>query len=76
MVACDVCGLHENIDSYKDGITVEVSADDLAQGICEALENTDRLKTFGRTGRSMSHKKFRWKGIADRYNDLYQGIGS
>lgn len=76
VVACDVGGLSENINSYSDGIKVDVSSDSLAQGICEALDNTERLKRFGRAGRSKVYRHFRWEGIADRYNQMYQGIGS
>jgi len=71
VVACDVGGLHENIESYRDGIKVPVSADCIADGICQALEDTDRLSKFGRTGRSKVYRQFRWEGIAKSLDGMY-----
>jgi len=71
VVACDVGGLHENIESYRDGIKVPVSADCIADGICQALEDTDRLSKFGRTGRSKVYRQFRWEGIAKNLDGMY-----
>lgn len=71
VVACDVGGLHENITSYQDGIKVPVSADHIAEGICQALRDTDRLHKFGRAGRSKVYREFKWEGIAQRMDNLY-----
>ncbi|HPP79078.1 glycosyltransferase, partial [Methanospirillum sp.] len=76
VVACDVGGLHENIESYRDGIKVPVSADRLAEGICQALEDTNRLSRFGRTGRSKVYRQFRWEGIAQRLDHMYGTVCS
>ncbi|MFH0968209.1 MAG: glycosyltransferase family 4 protein [Methanobacteriota archaeon] len=76
VVACDVGGLHENIESYRDGIRTEISADSIASGICEALDNIDRSRSWGRSGRAKVYRDFQWNGIATRYDQMYQGIGS
>jgi glycosyltransferase involved in cell wall biosynthesis len=76
VVACDVGGLHENIESYRDGIKVEVSADQIAEGICQALEDTDRLSKFGRSGRSKVYRQFRWEGIAENLDCMYGTVCS
>jgi glycosyltransferase involved in cell wall biosynthesis len=76
VVACDVGGLHENIEPYRDGICTQVSADNIAAGICEALENMERSRSWGRSGRTKVYRHFRWSGIAARYNTMYQGIGA
>lgn len=74
VVACDVGGLHENIESFRDGIKVPVNYDQLAEGICQALEDNDRLKRFGRLGRTKVYNNFRWEGIARGYDDMYGQI--
>ena len=71
VVACDVGGLHENIESYRDGIKVPVSADRIADGICQALNDPNRLSKFGRTGRSKVYRQFRWEGIARKVDQMY-----
>jgi len=76
VVACDVGGLHENIESYRDGIKVPVSADRIAEGICQALEDTNRLSKFGRTGRSKVYRQFRWEGIAQKLDRMYGTVCS
>ncbi len=76
VVACDVGGLHENIDSYRDGIKVGVSADQIAEGISQALEDTDRLSRLGRMGRCKVYRQFRWEGIAQGFDRMYGTICS
>lgn len=76
VVACDVGGLHENIEPYHDGIRTNVSSDSLAAGICEALDNMERSSQWGRRGRAKVYRDFQWSGIASRYDAMYQGIGS
>ncbi|PKL59301.1 MAG: glycosyltransferase family 1 protein, partial [Methanomicrobiales archaeon HGW-Methanomicrobiales-4] len=76
VVACDVGGLHENIESYHDGIKVSPSADDLGRGICEALENPAKLHQYGRTGQAKAYREFNWSRIADRIDQMYVGVGA
>ncbi len=74
VVACDVGGLHENIDSFQDGIKVPVSPESLAWGICETLDDPSRALRFGRSGREKVYRNFRWEGIARRLDQMYCGI--
>jgi glycosyltransferase involved in cell wall biosynthesis len=76
VVACDVGGLSENIESYRDGIKVPVSSGDLWYGINEALTDPERLNRFGRMGRAKVYREFQWEGIARRIDEMYQGIAS
>lgn len=76
VVACDVGGLSENIESYRDGIKVPVSSDELSYGISEALREPERLNQFGRMGRAKVYREFHWEGIARRIDEMYQGIAS
>jgi glycosyltransferase involved in cell wall biosynthesis len=76
VVACNVGGLHENIQDYQDGIRTDVSADSIAHGICEALDNMERSRRWGRAGRAKVYRDFQWNGIANRLDHMYQGICS
>ncbi len=76
VVACDVGGLSENIESYRDGIKVPVSSDRLSHGICEALKDPERLNRFGRMGRAKVYREFHWEGIARRIDDMYQAVAA
>jgi glycosyltransferase involved in cell wall biosynthesis len=76
VVACDVGGLSENIESYRDGIKVLVSSESLAHGISEALEDPQRLNRLGRMGRAKVYREFLWEGISQQVDGMYQGISS
>jgi len=76
VVACDVGGLHENIEQYHDGIRTSISADSIASGICEALDNMERSRRWGRSGRAKVYRDFQWSGIADRLDAMYAGVNS
>ena len=76
VVACDVGGLHENIEQRRDGIRTDVSADSIASGICEALDNMERSHQWGRNGRNKVYHEFQWNGIANRLDHMYQRVCS
>jgi len=76
VVACDVGGLHENIEHFHDGIRTEVSAESIANGICEALDDMERSRRWGRAGRAKVYREFQWNNIANRLDRMYKGIGS
>lgn len=76
VVACNVGGLSENIDPYRDGITTPVSVDGVAWGLNEALDRIDQMPAYGRSGRQKVYHQFQWKRIADRMDRIYQGIGA
>ena len=76
VVACDVGGLHENIESYHNGIKVSPSAPDISRGICEALADPANLHRYGRTGQAKAYRDFNWSRIAERINTMYVGIGA
>ena len=76
VVACDVGGLSENIESYRNGIKVQVSSEELGFGISQALKEPENLDQFGRSGRVKVYREFRWESIAQRIDEWYQGIAS
>ncbi len=75
VVASDVGGLHENIESYRDGIKVNPSSDDICQGICQALDDPNQMHRYGRAGQAKVYREFCWSRIASQMNTLYAGIG-
>lgn len=76
VVACDVGGLRENIESYHDGIKVSPSASDISRGICEALADPAKLHRYGRTGQAKAYREFNWSRIAEKIDIMYTGIGA
>jgi len=72
VVACNVGGLHENIEDFRDGIRTDVSSESIASGICQALENIDQSRTWGRNGRAKVYREFQWAGIASRLDTMYE----
>ncbi len=76
VVACDVGGLHENIQSYHDGIKVAPNAEDLGRGICEALRSPTQLHQYGRAGQAKAYREFNWNRISERINRMYVGVGA
>lgn len=76
VVACDVGGLHENIEQYHDGIRTSVSPESIASGICQALDNMEQSRRWGRSGRAKVYRDFQWNGIANRLDSMYAGINS
>lgn len=76
VVACDVGGLHENIESYQNGIKVAPNAADLGRGICEALRDPAQLHRYGRTGQAKAYREFNWTRISEKIDRMYVGIGA
>lgn len=74
VVACDVGGLHENIESYRDGIKVSPASQDISRGICEALNDPQRMIRFGRAGLGKVYREFSWSQITHRVNQMYTGV--
>jgi len=74
VVASDVGGLSENIDSYIDGIKVQPEPSSIAWGIRKALDDPIYAQVLGRRGRAKVDRKFNWKPIADRMTATYSQV--
>ncbi len=76
VVACDVGGLSENIDSFVNGIKTQPDAESLAWGISTMIDNPENAEVQGIRGRSKVDRVFLWDPIAERMTDSYAQVGS
>jgi glycogen(starch) synthase len=74
VVASDIGGLSENIDSFVNGIKVEVNSDSLAWGISKMIDEPDSAIMYGKRGRQKVERMFLWGPIGDRLTDTYSRI--
>ncbi len=74
VVASDIGGLSENIDSFVNGIKVEVNSDSLAWGISKMIDEPDNAIMYGKRGRQKVERMFLWGPIGDRLTDTYSRI--
>ena len=75
VVACDVGGLSENIDTFVNGIKVQPEPDSLAWGISTMIDDPVNAQVRGRRGRTKVDRQFLWNPIADRMTNTYARVG-
>ncbi len=75
VVACDVGGLSENIDTFVNGIKVQPEPDSLAWGISTMIDDPTNAQMRGRRGRTKVDRQFLWNPIADRMTNTYARVG-
>lgn len=71
VVACDVGGLSENIDTFVDGVKVNVDAESLAWGINAIIDEESNAGALGIRGRKKVDRIFQWGPIVQRLADTY-----
>ncbi|MGD0081108.1 MAG: glycosyltransferase family 4 protein [Methanoregula sp.] len=71
VVASNVGGLAENIDSFVNGIKAEPTPDSLAWGISSLIDEPENAEVLGRRGRSKVDRVFQWDPVASRMADTY-----
>ena len=71
VVACDVGGLSENIDTFVNGIKVYPEPDSLAWGISNMINEPENAEVLGRRGRSKVDRQFLWEPIARKMVTTY-----
>jgi glycosyltransferase involved in cell wall biosynthesis len=74
VVACDVGGLGENIDSFVNGIKVDVSPQSLARGIRIMIDEPWNAGALGMRGRKKVDRIFLWGPIVERLTDTYSRV--
>lgn len=74
VVASNVGGLGENIDSFVNGIKVDVNPESLSWGIRTILEEPWNAGALGMRGRRKVDRVFLWDPIARRLTDTYAGV--
>jgi len=75
VVACDVGGLSENIDTFINGIKVQPEPESLAWGIGTMIGDPVHAQVLGRRGRTKVDRQFLWNPIANRMTDTYARVG-
>ena len=71
VVACDVGGLSENIDTFVNGIKVQPDPGSLAWGITTMIDEPGNAEAQGKRGRRKVDRHFLWDPIADRMVNTY-----
>ncbi len=71
VVASNVGGLSENIDSFVNGIKADPTPDSLAWGISSLINEPWNAEVLGRRGRGKVDRVFQWDPVASRMADTY-----
>jgi glycosyltransferase involved in cell wall biosynthesis len=74
VVASNVGGLSENIDSFVDGVKVQPEPDALAEGIGTVLGKPLAAGALGRRGRKKIDRMFLWGPIGERMAETYARV--
>jgi len=76
VVACDVGGLSENIDTFVKGIKVQPASESLAWGISSIIDEPQNARVMGRRGRSKVNRQFLWEPIARKMEGTYSSVNA
>jgi len=76
VVACDVGGLSENIDTFVNGIKVQPESESLAWGISSMINEPENAQVLGRRGRSKVDRQFLWDPIARKMEGTYSLVNA
>ncbi|MCK9581906.1 MAG: glycosyltransferase family 4 protein [Methanoregula sp.] len=74
VVASDVGGLSENIDSFVNGIKTDATPESLAWGINTLLTEPWNAGALGMRGRKKVDRMFLWGPIVQRLTDTYSRV--
>jgi glycogen(starch) synthase len=74
VVACNVGGLSENIDSFVDGLKVDVNPESLAWGINTLIDEPWYAGALGKRGRGKVDRYFQWGPIVQKLTDTYSRV--
>ena len=71
VVACNVGGLSENIDTFVNGVKTEVNPGSLAWGINAMIDKPWIAGALGKRGRGKVERMFIWGPIVETLTDTY-----
>ena len=74
VVASNVGGLSENIDSFVDGVKVEPQPDTLAGGINAVLGKPLQAGALGKRGREKIDRMFLWGPVGEKMAETYARV--
>ena len=74
VVASNVGGLSENIDTFVDGLKVEPEPGSLAWGINTIMDDPSQAVALGKRGRKKVERIFLWEPIAEKMTETYARV--
>jgi glycosyltransferase involved in cell wall biosynthesis len=74
VVASNVGGLSENIDTFVDGVKVEPEPDSLAWGINTLIDEPSQAIALGKRGRKKVERIFLWGPIGKKITETYSRV--
>ena len=74
VVASNVGGLSENIDTFVDGLKVEPEPGSLAWGINTIMDDPSQAIALGKRGRKKVERIFLWEPIAGKMTETYARV--
>ncbi len=74
VVASNVGGLSENIDTFVDGLKVEPDPDSLAWGINMVMDEPSQAVALGKRGRKKVERVFMWGPIGKKITETYSRV--
>lgn len=74
VVASNVGGLSENIDTFVDGVKVEPDAGSLAWGINSVIDDPLQAIAMGKRGRKKVERIFLWDSVGKKITDTYSRV--
>ena len=74
VVASNVGGLSENIDSWVNGVKVDVDPESFARGINRMVDDPETAGAFGKRGRTKVDRYFLWDPIVRKLTEIYAGM--
>jgi glycosyltransferase involved in cell wall biosynthesis len=74
VVASNVGGLSENIDSFIDGVKVEPQTEALAEGISTVIGKPLQTGALGKMGRKKIDRMFLWGPIGEKITGTYARV--
>lgn len=74
VVASDVSGLPEIVETYFNGVSVPPVAEEIAQSMAFIMENPENAALFGERGYELLNSKFRRKDSFDKFESILHDV--
>jgi len=75
VISTEIVGIAQDIVDSNSGIVVTPrNVDQLSSAIIQLLENADLAKRMGVSGRKLVLKKYTWRNVAEKVEELYEVI--
>ncbi len=75
VISTEIVGIAQDVVDSNSGIVVTPrNVDQLSSAIIQLLDNADLAKNMGASGRKLVSKKYTWRNVAEKVEELYEGI--